>query len=42
MIFFQVNHHLHMAARLGNMDEVIRLVDEGADVNTTDDNGVSV
>ena len=30
-----------MAAKLGELDKVKQLVDEGADVNIQDDNGVS-
>ena len=35
-------NHLHRAVRDGDWNEVIHILDKGADVNVKDDNGVSV
>ena len=41
MDFLFQENSMHMAARRGNLDEVRRLVDKGADVSIKDINGVS-
>ena len=37
-----LQYPLHVAARQGNLDAVKSHVERGADINTKDDNGVSI
>ena len=39
---FHQGNPLHMAARQGDMDALKRLVNKGTDVNSKDDDGVSI
>ena len=39
---FHQGNPLHMAARQGDMDALKRLVNKGSDVNSKDDDGVSI